>query len=44
MFCVGCGRTLAEIGAWTTMNDAARAAVMLRLKDREGFAIPPAPK
>jgi len=39
--CIGCGRTLAEIGAWSRMSDAERAAVwdeieqfMRRLMDR----------
>ena len=36
--CQGCGRTLEEIGAWFSMSDAERRAVMqelpARLKDR----------
>jgi len=30
-FCTGCGRTTEEIGAWSTMSEAARRAVMSRL-------------
>ena len=30
--CVGCGRTLDEIAAWSTMTDDARRAVWMRLK------------
>ncbi|WP_281820983.1 DUF1289 domain-containing protein [Sphingobium sp. BS19] len=30
--CVGCGRTLDEIGRWSTMADAERLAIMARLK------------
>ncbi|ADH88199.1 protein of unknown function DUF1289 [Ancylobacter novellus DSM 506] len=29
--CVGCGRTVEEIGAWSTMSEAERRAVMARL-------------
>lgn len=32
--CIGCGRTLAEIGAWCGMTDAERRAVMAGLADR----------
>jgi uncharacterized protein len=32
--CVGCGRTLAEIAAWATMNDAERRAIMAALPAR----------
>ncbi len=31
--CTGCGRTLDEIVHWRRMTDAARAAVMARVKD-----------
>ena len=37
--CLGCGRTLEEIGAWFSMSDDERRAVMeklpARLKDKE---------
>ena len=32
--CVGCGRTTAEIAAWTTMSEAERIAVMAELGPR----------
>lgn len=32
--CLGCGRTLAEIGAWMRLSEAERLAVMARLPDR----------
>ena len=32
--CLGCGRTLAEIAAWATMNDAERRAIMAALPAR----------
>jgi len=32
--CVGCGRTGAEIGAWMTMSEAERMAVMAALGER----------
>ena len=32
--CIGCDRTLDEIGAWGSMTDAARAAVMALLPER----------
>ena len=32
--CQGCGRTLAEIGAWFSMTDAQRRAVMEELPSR----------
>jgi predicted Fe-S protein YdhL (DUF1289 family) len=33
-WCLGCGRTRAEIGAWTTIDPAERRAVMDLLPDR----------
>ena len=33
-FCLGCGRTLAEIGNWTRLTAAARDEVMARLPVR----------
>lgn len=30
--CTGCGRTLAEIAAWPGLDEAARRAIMARLK------------
>jgi uncharacterized protein len=32
--CIGCGRTAAEIAAWTTMSEAERVAVMGQLGQR----------
>ena len=32
--CAGCGRSVAEIAAWSTMDDAARLRVMERLDAR----------
>jgi uncharacterized protein len=32
--CIGCGRTAAEIAAWTTMSEADRIAVMAGLARR----------
>jgi predicted Fe-S protein YdhL (DUF1289 family) len=32
--CQGCGRTLEEIGAWFSMSDAQRRAVMEQLPER----------
>jgi uncharacterized protein len=32
--CVGCGRTLAEIAAWTAMSESERLAVMAGLGKR----------
>ena len=32
--CLGCFRTLSEIGGWSAMSDAARAAVMADLPAR----------
>ena len=32
--CAGCGRTLAEIGAWLTLSDAERRAIMAELPGR----------
>ena len=32
--CHGCGRTLEEIGAWFSMTDAERRAVMIQLPER----------
>lgn len=33
--CEGCGRTLAEIAAWSSMSEAQRLAVMARLVERD---------
>jgi predicted Fe-S protein YdhL (DUF1289 family) len=39
--CRGCGRTLEEIGAWFSMTDAERCAVMGQLPERlRRFAAP----
>lgn len=41
--CVGCGRTLAEIGRWLTYTDTERRAIMAALPARlEGFRAVPA--
>ncbi len=32
--CLGCGRTLKEIGGWTSLSDAQREAVMAELDER----------
>jgi hypothetical protein len=32
--CAGCGRTLREIGGWTRLSDAERAAIMAALPER----------
>jgi predicted Fe-S protein YdhL (DUF1289 family) len=32
--CVGCGRTIAEIAAWTAMSETERRAVMAGLTER----------
>ena len=32
--CLGCGRTLEEIGAWYAMSDAGRRAIMEKLPER----------
>ena len=32
--CLGCGRTLEEIGAWLSMRDEERRAVMEKLPER----------
>jgi predicted Fe-S protein YdhL (DUF1289 family) len=32
--CVGCGRSLAEIGGWTGLSDAERRRVMIELPRR----------
>jgi predicted Fe-S protein YdhL (DUF1289 family) len=36
--CVGCGRTLAEIAAWTAMSEAERGAVMVGVGQRLALA------
>lgn len=33
-FCVGCGRTIAEITAWSGLTPAGRASVLARLPPR----------
>lgn len=32
--CLGCGRSVAEIGAWSTLSEAERRAIMARLSAR----------
>jgi len=42
--CRGCGRTLAEIGAWPVLTPSQRAAVTAQLRQRmraAGLAPPP---
>jgi uncharacterized protein len=43
--CEGCARTLDEIAAWASLDDAARRAVWQRIGERRasGAAPPPAP-
>lgn len=36
--CIGCGRTLAEIGGWTRFTDAERRAIMDALPERLAHA------
>jgi predicted Fe-S protein YdhL (DUF1289 family) len=36
--CLGCWRTLSEIGRWSVMTDAERATVMAALPEREAKA------
>jgi predicted Fe-S protein YdhL (DUF1289 family) len=33
-YCIGCGRTGAEIGAWLSMSDEARTALVEALPER----------
>jgi len=40
--CVGCGRTLAEIGMWSRYTDAERRAIMDELPARLATPISPA--
>ncbi|QIB32880.1 DUF1289 domain-containing protein [Ancylobacter pratisalsi] len=42
-FCLGCGRTLEEIGAWRAMNESERRAVMARLENHAPAAPIPEP-
>jgi predicted Fe-S protein YdhL (DUF1289 family) len=41
--CVGCGRTRAEIGAWSTLPDAMKEAVNRRARQRRAEGLKPAP-
>ena len=36
--CVGCHRTLAEIGAWARLDDEAKLAVWRDIEARQGIA------
>jgi predicted Fe-S protein YdhL (DUF1289 family) len=38
--CLGCFRTLSEIGAWSGLGDASRAAVMAQLPARKDRIAP----
>jgi predicted Fe-S protein YdhL (DUF1289 family) len=38
--CLGCFRTLAEIGGWTRLSDAERAALIVALPARRGLIRP----
>jgi predicted Fe-S protein YdhL (DUF1289 family) len=43
-FCVGCGRSIEEIGHWLTYSDAERRAIMAALPARlAGLGKPQAP-
>lgn len=43
-WCLGCGRTLAEIGAWPDAGEAERSAIVARLPARmKRLATPPQP-
>jgi uncharacterized protein len=43
-WCVGCGRSLAEIAAWTRLSEADRAAVVRQLPARQArLTAPPVP-
>lgn len=33
-YCLGCGRTLTEIGQWSGLTDEGRDAIIARLPDR----------
>ena len=33
--CIGCARSLAEIGRWASFTDSERKALMFELKDRK---------
>jgi predicted Fe-S protein YdhL (DUF1289 family) len=35
--CIGCGRTIDEIAAWTAMNDREKIAVLNRVKINKGL-------
>ncbi|SCW81766.1 DUF1289 domain-containing protein [Ancylobacter rudongensis] len=37
--CLGCGRTLEEIGAWSTLGENERRAIMARLSQRRAGAV-----
>jgi uncharacterized protein len=34
LHCVGCGRTVTEIGAWMSLGEAERRAIMAQLAER----------
>jgi len=38
--CSGCGRTLNEIGRWSTLSDSERAEIMRELPGRRGATKP----
>jgi len=40
--CIGCGRTLSEIAAWTRLDEAQRRAIMAELPARLASAKAPA--
>lgn len=37
-WCLGCHRTLAEIGAWSGLDDAAKRDILARLAERRAAA------
>ena len=41
--CEGCGRTLGEIAAWSSLTAAQRAAIMQRLAQQRGRSLDAAP-
>ncbi|MCJ8142084.1 DUF1289 domain-containing protein [Ancylobacter sp. A5.8] len=41
-FCLGCGRTTEEIGAWATLDEPRRRTIMAELPARLGAARPEA--
>jgi len=40
-YCLGCARTLEEIGRWSLMSEAEKAALVRRLPERRSADDPP---